>query len=265
MEVQKHLAALERTGRLNVWHDRKILPGQKWEAEVSSALEASGIILLLVSPAFIASDYCWGVELRRAVELERERRAVVIPVIVRPCLWLETPLKELQALPTDGKPVTTWNNQDEALLDVATGIQRRLNALAPRPVVTGDETYSPSALVALRLNSIFRTKDLPPNTFFFLTPDHAFISEGFMMYFVTTDGDGRPRAAVDITLHVVEGEVSFETERGPIDRSSSYFIHPTGVGSNYSLKGRGFTSRAVLVAETPIGSVQREIIFTTRR
>jgi hypothetical protein len=51
----------------------------------------------------------------------------VIPIIIRPCLWTETPFKNLQALPTDGVPVSTAANQDQAWLNVANGLLEVIN------------------------------------------------------------------------------------------------------------------------------------------
>lgn len=264
-QVEQHLAALRRIGRLNVWHDRKIMPGSTWETEISSALDECGLVLLVVSPAFIASDYCYGVEMQRALALRAEGRCVIVPIIARPCLWQPTPLGAIQALPTDARPITTWENQDSALLDVTNGIAALLDSLKPKPTVTGDETYSPSALVSLRINSLFRTAGLPANSLFFLTPDHAFLTEGFMMFFLTTDANGVPTTETDMVLHVLEGDIRFETEGGPITQADSYSITPTGRGSNYRLKGRGFSERVSLRLETPLGTQQREIFFSARQ
>ncbi len=80
-------------------------------------------MLLLVSPAFIASDYIWDKEMARAMERHEAGEARVIPIIVRPADWHEAPFGKLQALPRDARPVTSWGNRDEAWLDVAKGIR----------------------------------------------------------------------------------------------------------------------------------------------
>ena len=48
--------------------------------------------------------------------------AVVIPIILRPCPWQDLPIRHLLALPKDGKPITLWENRDEACLEVAKGV-----------------------------------------------------------------------------------------------------------------------------------------------
>lgn len=116
--LESHLKVLSRTGLLDVWHDRRIDPGGDWRGEIDAALAEADVVVLLVSADFLASDYCADVELRRA----RERRAAgacrVVPVIVRDCNWKKLPeLADLQALPGDGRPITTWP-------DIASAIQR---------------------------------------------------------------------------------------------------------------------------------------------
>jgi hypothetical protein len=119
-----HLSTLERQGAITDWHDRLISPGAEWVGQIDNHLNAAGIILLLISPDFIASDYCYGVELVRAMERHQAGQARVIPIILRPVDWTGTPFSKLQALPKDGKPITIWANEDEAFLDVAKGIRR---------------------------------------------------------------------------------------------------------------------------------------------
>ena len=113
-ELEKHLAILKWQGVITGWHDRKIGAGREWEGEISTHLNTARVILLLISPDFLASDYCYDVEMKRAMQRHDAREARVIPVILRPVDWKGAPFGKLQALPTDAKSVTTWTNQDEA-------------------------------------------------------------------------------------------------------------------------------------------------------
>src|SRR5262249_1650226 len=81
------------------------------------------IILLLVSADFLASDYCWDVEVATALERHARGEATVVPVIIRPVDWRSTPLGRLQGLPRDGRAVTSWPNRDEAWADVIMGLR----------------------------------------------------------------------------------------------------------------------------------------------
>jgi len=125
--LDSHLAVLKRKGLVDVSHDRKIGPGQEWDGEIAARLNTAHIILPLLSAYFFASDYCYNVEMAQALARQRSGEARVIPIILRPCQWQDTPFSGLQALPRDGKPVTQWPNEDEALDSVAEGIRMVLD------------------------------------------------------------------------------------------------------------------------------------------
>ncbi|HRJ16114.1 MAG TPA: SUMF1/EgtB/PvdO family nonheme iron enzyme, partial [Saprospiraceae bacterium] len=118
-EFRVHLRPLERADKLRIWYDGLIEPGAVWEADIKKNLHAADIILLLVSADAIASDYFYDKEVAYALDRHRKGSARVVPMIVRPCAWKTTPLAELQALPKDGKPVTSWSDRDEAFADAA--------------------------------------------------------------------------------------------------------------------------------------------------
>ena len=128
--LEPHLALLVRQEKIRLWHDGEILAGADWEHEITQRLESADIILLLVSANFIASEYCWGVEMRRAIERHGLGEARVIPLIVRPCLWESAPFAGLQSLPRGAKAVTLWDDRDEALRDVASGIAQVAETMA---------------------------------------------------------------------------------------------------------------------------------------
>lgn len=122
-ELVKHLSPLRRQGLIRDWHDRRIAPGVDWNREIDAHLSLCVIFLPLISADFINSDYCYGIEMQRALERHQKEEALVIPVILRPCDWMILPFGRLQALPKDGKAVTRWDNQDEGFTDVARGIR----------------------------------------------------------------------------------------------------------------------------------------------
>lgn len=72
-------------------------------------------------------------EVAHALERHTAGSARVIPIIVRPADWHSAPFGALQALPTDGKAITTWSNADEAWLNVAQGLRRVLGEMRGRP------------------------------------------------------------------------------------------------------------------------------------
>jgi TIR domain len=124
-----HLANLKRQKKIAAWQDRAIEGGQEWEAQIKQQLESAQIILLLISPDFMASDYCYDVEMERAITRHDAGTARVIPVILRPCDWKDSPFSKLQALPKEAKAVTQWGDRDAAFLDVVQGIRRAVETL----------------------------------------------------------------------------------------------------------------------------------------
>ncbi|WP_437752636.1 TIR domain-containing protein [Sorangium sp. So ce1389] len=131
-ELETHLALLKREGLLEGWHDRRILGGEARQSEVDNHLEAADVILLLVSADFVASDYCYDTEMRRALERHDAGEARVIPIVLRPSDWSIGPFARLQALPSDARAVTRWEDRDEAWTDVAKGIRGAIAGLARR-------------------------------------------------------------------------------------------------------------------------------------
>jgi hypothetical protein len=122
-ELETHLALLRRQGIIDVWHDRRIGPGDELHGEISSHLETADIILLLISANFLASDYCHDVEMKRALD-RHENGARVIPVILRPCDWHSASFGGLNAVPKDGKPVVKHATLDDGFLEVAQAVRQ---------------------------------------------------------------------------------------------------------------------------------------------
>src|SRR5262249_39930161 len=98
-------------------------PGQDRTIEIDTHLKAAQIIILLVSPDFIASDYCWGSEMQQALRMHRQKSARIIPVLIRPTDWEATIFSTIQLLPSNSLPVSLWSNQDSAWLDISEGIR----------------------------------------------------------------------------------------------------------------------------------------------
>lgn len=142
-QLEQQLAILKRQNVIATWHDRRITAGEVVDHAISSNLEMANIILLLVSPAFLASDYCYDHEMQRAMERHGAGEAVAIPVILRPCDWHGTPFGKLLATPTDGKPVTQWADRDQAFLEVTKAIRAAAANLGPQQRELPAHTFSP--------------------------------------------------------------------------------------------------------------------------
>ena len=145
MELNKHLMALKQRGWISSWNEQEILAGMEREHEIDVHLSSADIILLLVSSDFMNSEYCYSIGMQEAMKRHETGEAVVIPIILRPVDWQDTPFGKLQALPTAGKPITIWPNRDEALLVVEQGIRAAVKALLRRVFISfapADNTFA---------------------------------------------------------------------------------------------------------------------------
>jgi len=131
-QLMSHLKPLEREHLLNIWSDPRILPGTDFSREILLQLHRATLILLLVSRHFVVSEFCWSVEMERAMARQEAGTARVIPIILSPVDWNTCPFGRLQALPQLAAPVTTWPNRDEAFVEIARSI-RQLVQQVSRP------------------------------------------------------------------------------------------------------------------------------------
>ncbi len=128
-KLETHLMTLKRLRQITLRLNREILAGTDWSHIQDERFQMADLILLLVSPDFIASDYHYGIEMHHALEKHEAGNVWVIPIILRPTLWSNTPLGRLRVLPNKGKAVTEWANRDAAFVDVVKGISEVVAAL----------------------------------------------------------------------------------------------------------------------------------------
>src|SRR5579885_673910 len=128
-KLDNHLALLRQQGLIRTWHERDISAGSLWAAEIDAHLQAARLILLLISPDFVASDYCYGTEMQAALQRHEAGTARVIPILLRPCDLTHAPFAKLQVLPRNAKAVTMWTNRDAAFAEIAQEIRGAINAL----------------------------------------------------------------------------------------------------------------------------------------
>ncbi|MBN7820067.1 TIR domain-containing protein [Bowmanella yangjiangensis] len=138
-----HLSMMQRNGVIECWHDRKIHVSDDWKNEIDQNLESADIIIFLVSPSFLASEYCFDVEVKRAMERQKEGTAQIISIVVRPCDWEDCEFSKFQAAPKDAKPITRWEDRDEAWLNVVQSIKKHINEFKPKlEIQTGIEVLT---------------------------------------------------------------------------------------------------------------------------
>jgi hypothetical protein len=152
-ELDSHLTGLRRPGLIATWFDGEIIPGTAWEEEIETQLSIADVILLLISPEFLRSDYCYGKEMKRALERHSLKEAWIVPILLRPVDWQDTPFAKLQMLPTNALPITRWHNRDEAFEDVAQGIRRVVRDLLSRPPTTPLKQAQPKQVHSIAINN----------------------------------------------------------------------------------------------------------------
>ena len=123
-ELNVQLKILKNKGYLQWWSDESLVGGDEWEQEILDQLEASDIILLLVSAYCLASEFCWGIEMKNAIARHDDGKARVVPIFVRHSDPEETPLEKLHGVPRKDRPVASWKDRHKAWTEVAIGIQR---------------------------------------------------------------------------------------------------------------------------------------------
>ncbi len=124
--LRKQLVSLEKSKSIELWFDGKILAGQKWDETIKHRLEQAELVLLCVSVDFINSDYIEDTELKKALQRHRDGLAHLVPIVLRPCDWVEYfQIGQLQALPHKARPVYSSNfpHPDEAFYEIQQGIK----------------------------------------------------------------------------------------------------------------------------------------------
>ena len=128
-ELEMHLSNMKHQNQIVTWCNREIHAGTEWEREIDMHLYTAHFILLLISRHFMASEYCYGIEMKKALGRHKIGTAHVIPIILRPVDWKNSPFSHLQVLPTDGRPVTSWQNRDKAFVDIVSNIRKAIEEI----------------------------------------------------------------------------------------------------------------------------------------
>ena len=161
-QLDKHLTPLKLQKIIEKWSDRQIEGGQDWAHQIDSNLKSADIILLLVSPDVVSSEYCAGVELQEAMKRYRSGDAVVVPVILEPCDWKWLDFGKLQATPKDGKAITDWPNINSAFLDVINNIRQIAQGLLDQRQKKLDEKLAAAARYKSKVEEVLSDGDITP-------------------------------------------------------------------------------------------------------
>lgn len=127
-KLENHLSVLRRNGTISLWNCRQLLPGEKWDGKIKKELEEADIIIFMVSDDFLATDYIWDIEIKRAIERENldPDNVKVVPIIVRSCYWEESPLSVYNTAPKKAQVLTLAGDIDYAFKNVVLEIKKIL-------------------------------------------------------------------------------------------------------------------------------------------
>lgn len=148
--LEDHLAIMKRKQIISVWHDRKIIPGDDWKGVIDVNLEEADIVLFLISASFLASDYCFDIEVKKAMENMAIGKCQIVSIILKPCDWHDCDFSKYQAVPQDGKAITTWENEDSAWLDVVKGLKKLITEFVPKQELN----ISPKNIDVIRVSKL---------------------------------------------------------------------------------------------------------------
>ena len=162
LQLEKHLTPLRRNGVIERWSDHQIEAGQDWAHEIDRNLKTADIILLLVSPDLLFSEYCTGVELKEAMKRHHSNEAIVVPVILKSCNWDLMEFGKLQAVPREGKAVSTWPDKDEAFTDVTARIGELAQGLLERREKARDARQAAAARYKAEVEEALSDGDIAP-------------------------------------------------------------------------------------------------------
>jgi hypothetical protein len=130
---RKCLLPIETRGTIKQWYDRQLIPGANLNNAISKEVDEADVFVFLLSDSFLASDYCIGVELKRALERALAGEACVVGIVCRPCVWQNVFPQELLVLPTDAKAITKWSPRDDAWTCIVRELERLFSHLRETP------------------------------------------------------------------------------------------------------------------------------------
>ena len=131
--LMKHLNSLIRQKYIEIWHDGMVLPGADVNEDIFREIEECDMALLLISADYLASDYCYSVEMETFMKL-RDVGKIVVPVLLRPVDLDGTPFEDLKSLPEDRAAVSSFSDEDEAMKSVALGIRMVIGKLYKKSI-----------------------------------------------------------------------------------------------------------------------------------
>lgn len=147
--LKKHLKLYERQGLIQIWEESMLIPGEIRNSKIEQELHAAEIILLLFSADLLAEDFIWGAEMTKILEKVKRKEVQLIPILLRPSSFADTPFAAYAAVPEREKPISNFSNKDEAWTIVVEQIKRSIQhtTSTTTPHQKPEPTMIPQALI----------------------------------------------------------------------------------------------------------------------
>lgn len=131
----RHMAPMVQAGKISVWDDSKIPPGDIWKEAIVQQLSLADIIIMLVSSDYTASEFVNTIEVPLAMTRHAAGQCTIVPVLLRNCLFELMPYSKFAFLPRNLQnhrlePVEGWSNPDDAYEMVARKLLELTNAFS---------------------------------------------------------------------------------------------------------------------------------------
>jgi len=123
-QFETHLSGLKRQKLIDVWDDRQVLIGEKWDEKIKQKLTNSDIVIFLISSDFLASEYINEIEIKETISRHKASEVYLAPIFLRPCDFESSILSSFQGVPRDAKFITTWDCIDSAFLSVVQELKK---------------------------------------------------------------------------------------------------------------------------------------------
>jgi tetratricopeptide (TPR) repeat protein len=200
-KLMTHVSVLQHLQLIDKCYDSAISPEENIFQLIETYLDKVDIIVLLISADFIASQRCYKLEMKRALERAETEAVQVIPVILRPTYWKNLPFSKYSPLPPGGNPISSWKDIDDALSQVVQGIHQVIQKITNQ-TQRRDPTPSQSRLLSIpyRRNSFFTDRES-----IFETLSLSFRpKEGAMLALSGLDGIGKTQIALEYSYRSLQ-------------------------------------------------------------
>jgi len=148
-ELRTHLKILGNSERIQTSLITGMESGVAWSTRVEDEIEKADIILLLITPDFLASEQIHQMEIKRAIERHERGETLLIPIVARASDWRSTEIARFQALPINDVPVSSWRDRDAAWSSVIEGVRAAI-----RQARTGAQPKATLAISKVHLENI---------------------------------------------------------------------------------------------------------------